>query len=153
MAALYIQEIRRFQPEGPYSLGGWSLGGVIAFEMAHQLTGLGQQVALLALIDSYTPTNDHDIGRLEKDPELIGMFLRDFRGRAGEEMTESFDDLKGKDIERLLQYLLSEAKLLGVLPPDAGVEEVGRLLAFQSEYESAEELHTEIYSDRIVLFR
>ena len=37
MAACYIEAIRSVQPEGPYLLGGWSMGGEIAFEMAQQL--------------------------------------------------------------------------------------------------------------------
>jgi amino acid adenylation domain-containing protein len=52
MAAHYVQEIRSFQPEGPYYLCGFSLGGLIAFEVAQQLRRADQRVALLALIDS-----------------------------------------------------------------------------------------------------
>jgi amino acid adenylation domain-containing protein len=52
MAAHYVQEIRSFQPEGPYCLGGYSMGGLIAFEMAQQLHRLGQRVALLVLFDT-----------------------------------------------------------------------------------------------------
>jgi thioesterase domain-containing protein/acyl carrier protein len=51
MAAHYVKEVRSFQPEGPYYLGGYSMGGVIAFEMAQQLHRLGQRVALLGLLD------------------------------------------------------------------------------------------------------
>jgi thioesterase domain-containing protein len=40
------------QPSGPYRLGGWSLGGVIAFEMARQLAAAGEEVELLAMLDS-----------------------------------------------------------------------------------------------------
>ncbi len=53
MAAHYIQEIREVQPEGPYYLGGWSLGGTVAFEMARQLQAGSQKVAFLALVDTY----------------------------------------------------------------------------------------------------
>ncbi|MEC4813297.1 MAG: amino acid adenylation domain-containing protein [Scytonema sp. PMC 1069.18] len=55
MAALYIKEIQTIQPNGPYYLGGYSLGGVIAFEMAQQLHQQGEQVGLLAMIDSCRP--------------------------------------------------------------------------------------------------
>jgi amino acid adenylation domain-containing protein len=48
----YIRHIRNFQPEGPYYLAGFSLGGTIVFEMAQQLLAQGQEVALLALFDS-----------------------------------------------------------------------------------------------------
>ncbi|MBB3037650.1 amino acid adenylation domain-containing protein/non-ribosomal peptide synthase protein (TIGR01720 family) [Hoyosella altamirensis] len=53
IAQLYVQEIRRVQPEGPYRLLGWSLGGVIAHAMAVQLQAEGEQVDLLAMLDSF----------------------------------------------------------------------------------------------------
>ncbi|NJR75191.1 MAG: hypothetical protein HC773_19260 [Scytonema sp. CRU_2_7] len=52
MAAYYIEELRVVQPQGPYLLGGWSMGGIVAFEMATQLQKQGDKVALLALLDS-----------------------------------------------------------------------------------------------------
>jgi amino acid adenylation domain-containing protein len=55
MASHYLKEIRGLQPAGPYLLGGVCLGGTIAFEMAQQLKRSGEEVALLALIDSYRP--------------------------------------------------------------------------------------------------
>jgi amino acid adenylation domain-containing protein len=55
LAAHYIKEIQTIQPEGPYLLGGFCIGGVIAFEMAQQLVEKGQQVALLALFDAFAP--------------------------------------------------------------------------------------------------
>ena len=53
MAARYIKEIQVIQPEGPYFLAGYCMGGTIAFEMAQQLSGQGQRVDLLALLDTY----------------------------------------------------------------------------------------------------
>ena len=53
VAAHYIELIIQKQPIGPYSIGGFSLGGVIAFEMARQLKSRGLAVKLVALIDSY----------------------------------------------------------------------------------------------------
>jgi thioesterase domain-containing protein/acyl carrier protein len=55
MAALYIKEIRAFQPEGPYFLLGASFGGLVAFEMAQQLVAEGQQVALLVMLNTNCP--------------------------------------------------------------------------------------------------
>ena len=49
MARYYTDNIRKIQPRGPYLLSGYSLGGVIAFEMAHQLRAAEEKVALLAL--------------------------------------------------------------------------------------------------------
>jgi amino acid adenylation domain-containing protein len=53
MASLYLREIRCIQPEGPYFLGGYSFGGALAFEMAHQLTALGRERAVVVLFDTF----------------------------------------------------------------------------------------------------
>jgi thioesterase domain-containing protein len=55
MAAEHLAIIREIQPEGPYLLGGFCNGGLIAYEMAHQLHLSGQKVDLLVLIDSIPP--------------------------------------------------------------------------------------------------
>lgn len=52
MAAYYIQEIINVQPAGPYIIGGWCMGGTVAFEVARQLQAQGRLVALTALISS-----------------------------------------------------------------------------------------------------
>ena len=53
MAAHYLAEIRTVQSRGPYYLGGFSLGGLVAYEMACQLRARGEEVGLLALFDTY----------------------------------------------------------------------------------------------------
>jgi thioesterase domain-containing protein len=52
MAREYLLEVRRVQPNGPYLLGGFSGGGLIAFEMARQLRAVGEQVGALILLDT-----------------------------------------------------------------------------------------------------
>lgn len=52
MARVYIEEIRRVQPKGPYLIGGWSFGGIIAAEIVNQLTRMKEAVDLLLLIDT-----------------------------------------------------------------------------------------------------
>ncbi len=54
-AADYISELRQIQPEGPYLLSGFSGGGIMAYEMAQQLRGMGQEVGVLALLDTPLP--------------------------------------------------------------------------------------------------
>ncbi len=58
MAAAYLQEVRSVQPHGPYLIGGGSSGGIVAWEMAQQLRAAGEEVALLALIDTYQRSID-----------------------------------------------------------------------------------------------
>ena len=52
LAARYITELRTVQAEGPYLVGGLSFGGLVAWEMAQQLSQEGQEVALVALLDT-----------------------------------------------------------------------------------------------------
>ena len=58
MAAFYVSELRKSQPEGPYYLGGFCFGGNVAFEMAQQLTALGEEVALLVMLETSPPNLD-----------------------------------------------------------------------------------------------
>jgi amino acid adenylation domain-containing protein len=53
IAADYVDRIRRVAPRGPYHLLGWSFGGLLAYAIACRLTELGEQVALLAILDAY----------------------------------------------------------------------------------------------------
>ncbi len=55
MAAHYIAEIKRQQPDGPYYLGGYSGGGVVAFEMSKQLVAQGERIGALVFLDSVAP--------------------------------------------------------------------------------------------------
>jgi len=52
MAAVYVDEIRRVQPQGPYFLAGYCMGGTVAYEVAQQLHAAGESIALLALFDT-----------------------------------------------------------------------------------------------------
>jgi acyl transferase domain-containing protein/thioesterase domain-containing protein len=55
MARDYIAEIRMVQPQGPYLLGGFSGGGIVAYEMARQLLEAGESVALVVMLDTPLP--------------------------------------------------------------------------------------------------
>jgi thioesterase domain-containing protein len=52
MAEQYLAAIRKAFPHGPYAMGGWSVGGVVVFEMAQRLLADGEEVCLLAILDS-----------------------------------------------------------------------------------------------------
>lgn len=55
MASRYLKEVMIAQPHGPYFLGGYCLGGIIAFEMAQQLKAMGEKVELVVMLDTYNP--------------------------------------------------------------------------------------------------
>jgi amino acid adenylation domain-containing protein len=57
IAAYYLEEIRNVQAHGPYLLGGYSLGGLVSYEIARKLRAAGDEVALLVLFDTPNPAN------------------------------------------------------------------------------------------------
>lgn len=57
VSAQYLAEIRRRQSHGPFYLGGWSAGGVIAYQVAYKLLELGEKIERLFLVDSPCPIN------------------------------------------------------------------------------------------------
>lgn len=60
MAANYVADLRAHQPHGPYLLGGYCFGGIVAYEMARQLQAQGQSVRLLGLMNCSPPNTDYD---------------------------------------------------------------------------------------------
>ncbi|HEV2733980.1 MAG TPA: amino acid adenylation domain-containing protein, partial [Longimicrobiaceae bacterium] len=74
MAADYCRAVRDVQPEGPYLLGGWSMGGTVAFEMARQLEAAGQHVERLVLLDTSMPGTK--LAGPEADAALFASFAR-----------------------------------------------------------------------------
>ncbi len=80
MAAHYVEELREVQPRGPYLLGGHCAGSWVAFEMARQLQADGDEVELLALVDSEPPSIDPPrINRLRYMVSRLAHYWRDRR--------------------------------------------------------------------------
>jgi amino acid adenylation domain-containing protein len=102
MAAHYIKEMRELQPVGPYFIGGRSLGGMVAFEMACQLRAQGQEVGLLALLDTY-PSG---YAKLFRDETT----LRAAFGRAAKRTRAHAANLRGLSAKEKLSYLIWKAR-------------------------------------------
>lgn len=69
VSSLYLEEVRRRQAHGPYYLGGWSAGGIVAYEVTQQLLSAGEQVKSLVLFDSPCPI------KLEALPKRLHHFF------------------------------------------------------------------------------
>ncbi|WP_330333710.1 amino acid adenylation domain-containing protein [Streptomyces sp. NBC_00536] len=74
MAADYLRLIRAVQPAGPYHLLGWSFGGTVAHELARQLQEAGEEVALLAMLDSH-PTGRFRHAGQPSEAEILSLAL------------------------------------------------------------------------------
>jgi len=68
MASLYLEHLRAAQPQGPYFLGGYSFGGLVAIEMARRLLAEQEEIRVLTLVDTYLPVPN-------KGRSLLGKFF------------------------------------------------------------------------------
>ncbi|RMG97446.1 MAG: SDR family NAD(P)-dependent oxidoreductase [Chloroflexi bacterium] len=80
MAVHYIEAIRQVQPHGPYHLGGFSMGGEVAYEMARQLQAAGEEVALVVLFDTLDPGRARQARAFAAMPEQIARQERPLNG-------------------------------------------------------------------------
>jgi amino acid adenylation domain-containing protein len=117
MAAHYVKAMRSVQPDGPYFVGGWSMGGVVAFEIARQLERRGERTALLALLDARAPTPHLSHVMPDRLTTMVS-FAQDL-GLDLENLTLSLDELLRMEPEGQLSYVLERATASGVLPPHA----------------------------------
>jgi thioesterase domain-containing protein len=80
LAARHLADLRAFQPNGPYLIGGFCLGGIVAFELARQLRAQGQDVALLALFETPSPIGLKTVHRRLRKAEIVER-VRRFSGK------------------------------------------------------------------------
>jgi acyl transferase domain-containing protein/thioesterase domain-containing protein/NAD(P)-dependent dehydrogenase (short-subunit alcohol dehydrogenase family) len=76
LAAAYVDCVRRHQPSGPYLLGGWSMGGSLAQEMACRLHELGARTELLLMLDSNSPSYITEVDQPTPEAVEAEMLLR-----------------------------------------------------------------------------
>ncbi|WP_433566908.1 amino acid adenylation domain-containing protein [Nocardia sp. CA-151230] len=132
-AYFYIEQIRTVQPEGPYHLLGWSLGGVLAHAMAVQLQDTGEEVALLAMLDSRLHDSAAEPAAIPEVTviDLIGGLLGDQSVELGLEISidlaqlprqlaalpEPFASIGTARIERVVNAAATSASLDAVYRP------------------------------------
>ncbi|MDJ0726781.1 MAG: long-chain-fatty-acid--CoA ligase [Prochloraceae cyanobacterium] len=99
MAVEYTQEIRQYQPQGPYYLMGWSMGGLIAVSIAKELEKQGQKVSFVGVIDSYLISENGS--NFERDPLMeLALVL-------GGTFVDAFTSLDGREQENLRKRLIN----------------------------------------------
>jgi len=146
IAALYVKSLTARQPEGPYRLGGWSMGGLVAFEMARNLSAEGQRIELLALFD--TQSTDPDIWPREIDNEVL---LVHFAKEFGLSLDRQAFSKLAPDTR--LTDILRQAKIAGLVTSDI---ELTQLQSYMEVYirniKAMQTYNAGIYPGRITLF-
>ena len=109
MATLYLAAVREVQPQSPYILMGWSFGGMVALQMAHELKTQGEQVAFLGLLDTYTYSHLPDEQYISKEVVIE---------LPHETLSISREELQRLPIEQQAIFLCEQVKQTNLIPSD-----------------------------------
>ncbi len=156
MAADYIEAIQAVQSQGPYLLGGHSVGGFVAFEMAQQLQKQGHEVALVAILDAEAPLpGRHQIGVDWDEAQWLSRIVNIIERFLGKNLNISDETLHSLSPDEQLKYIGERLRMIDILPPEAGIRQVrGLLQVFKANYQAhARYVPQDIYRRRITLFR
>jgi thioesterase domain-containing protein/acyl carrier protein len=126
LAASYLAAMRHVQPKGPYLIGGWSFGGLVAFEIARQLRQAGDELAGLMIIDTAMP--DPEKFTETTDDSVLNWFFLELllAERGGDAPAEVIPADLGTPDDRF-EFIAGRAARLGVLPASGSDALVRRL--------------------------
>ncbi|MGB8690927.1 MAG: amino acid adenylation domain-containing protein [Microcoleus sp.] len=119
MSSYYIQAIQTVQAHGPYLLMGWSLGGIVAFEMAQQLSRQGEQIAFLASVDANPLFTTSE---LENNDAVVMVWM------LGEALEPCLEEIKQLEPQEQLIYVLEQAKQKNLVSEDVELTQIQHLL-------------------------
>lgn len=158
MAAHYVEAMRATQPQGPYLLGGWSMGGLVAYEMGRQLHARGEGVGLIALFDitprarAEEPARERALESYNNSAE-VEWFLKDLGRAFGKELPLSPADLTGLGPDAQVRYVLEKAKEANFLD-DAELRQLHRLLkVFKENILAVVKYNPQACAKRVTVFR
>jgi amino acid adenylation domain-containing protein len=152
MAMHYLAEIREVQPHGPYRLGGWSMGGLIAYEMARLLAEQGETVAELSMIDSYLTKS-----RIADEQTILFNFVRQLAVAPGKRLSDEALRAWENQIHSHAD-LCCQLRATGLVPQETTDDDVQHLLEVYTHTVHAFKLYdpkpsTKLALDKVILFR
>lgn len=158
MARFYISEIRKFQPEGPYYLGGFCFGGNVAFEMAQQLTAAGEDIGLLVMLESAPPNvNPKHSWSATAAKYSLENFVENLKDFVGNEQRFSVLKSKGKRLtQRFKRSIAADnenkpVELKDVI--DLSNYPEGYVKYAETHWDALTQYHPKPYDGDVVLFR
>ena len=151
-ASLCASEVLRLRPEGPYCLAGWSMGGLVAYEMTRQLVSAGRSVALLGLLDVMC-------GPARDGSTLVAWFADLLEARTGRSLDYSFGELMELNFEAQVESIWSKAVASEAVHPSMPLEEFRMVFDRYKDALVASSFRTREYTldprlcaDRVVFF-
>jgi amino acid adenylation domain-containing protein len=153
MATHYVEVMRAVQPRGPYFIVGWSMGGVVAFEMSRQILIQGDSIDLLAVIDTPTPRllrknnlPTDDLGFLL---ELIGAF-----NVSAERLSIIGEELRRLEPDEQLRFVLNMAVKAGRVERSITLSQFKKFLGvYKANRIALHNYEAQPYDVKVVLFK
>jgi phthiocerol/phenolphthiocerol synthesis type-I polyketide synthase E len=156
MGAHYVAAIRAIRPEGPYLLGGSSMGGTVAFEMARQLGEQGREVALVAMLDTPARVIPHMRG-LETYSALaveLNLMASIIASGQGKEFKMKLSDLNQLAPVEQIECVLQKLREQQLVPVNLGVASLQQALAtFTKNLNGLEQYEPRTYGGPVAILR
>lgn len=149
-AAYYLKEIRNIQPHGPYLLGGWCYGGIIAFEMAQQLQRQNETVDLLAVIDAILPKTIIQSGK-DDDAKLVLRLAEAIKNWFKIDFAISYNELRDLALDEQFHLLFGKANLK--ISDTEMAQHLQSYKLFKTHIQAMRNYVPQIYPHKITLFK
>ena len=133
-----IKHIKAAQPHGPYILAGHSFGGAVAFEMSQQLRAAGDEVELLAILDTAAPVFIPTIERADwDDARWLKQIAEEIEEYLKIDLSITIEDLQNLPEKELLDYVMERIQQVGWWPPGWDRTQLrGYLQVFKANFKS-----------------
>ncbi|MBB4635036.1 non-ribosomal peptide synthetase/type I polyketide synthase [Longimicrobium terrae] len=153
IAAEHVQAIRAVQPHGPYALVGWSFGGVVAYEIAVRLEGMGERVAFVGLMDTMSPLLMREWS-WARDAEVVAGMAHEAAEQNGGALALTPDDLEGVEVEEMIRRAAAALRTQGAVPAEFDDESLAEAVRnVRGRIASGSTYTPERFSGTVTLFR
>ncbi len=146
MASSYIQDIQKVQPHGPYYLAGHSFGGIMALEIAQQLSQQGETIGLLGLFDSEVPA----LSYLQTPPWVYQLYIHALNLYSAQGWAKKWQYVAER-LNPLLQKIFKPAEQLGSSVTPSQLETYHRIE--ETDREALKRYSPQVYRGNMTLFR
>jgi thioesterase domain-containing protein len=157
MAAAYIKEMREVQPHGPYLLGGWSFGAFVALETARQLKAQGEEIGLLAIMDSEAPglaAEWQESEPVDEDDPVVLAHELEIMANRKDALAIDEKYLRQLDPDEQLLYIMDLAKEAHIMPQELNLTQVKRSLRnLKTRIHAGRNYLPPVYPGKVTLFR